>query len=104
VRRTDPGDPAKCPVWQLHQVYSSQETLDWAAEGCRGANIGCLECKAPLIETTQAELAVFRDRAQPYIEDPSLVRDIITDGCEAARVVARETMEQVREAVGLGHR
>ena len=104
VRRTDPGDPAKCPVWQLHQVYSKQETLDWVQEGCRSAGIGCLECKEPVIEAVLAELAPIRERAENYEEDPEAVRSVIADGCERARSAARETLEEVRQAMGLVYR
>ena len=103
VRRTDPGDPAKCPVWQLHQVYSNDETRAWAQDGCTTAGIGCIECKQPVIKQVIAEQEVFRERAQPYIDDPSLVRNIVADGCERARKMANETMREVREAVGLDY-
>ena len=104
VRRTDPGDPEKCPVWDLHQVYSDDSVRQWAAEGCRSAGIGCLDCKQPVVEAVQRELNGFRERAAPYVEDPELVRQIISDGCETAREVARETMDEVRSAVGLAYR
>ncbi|HHJ11576.1 MAG TPA: tryptophan--tRNA ligase [Chromatiales bacterium] len=101
VRRTDPGDPEKCPVWQFHLVYSDDKTREWVQEGCRSAGIGCLECKQPVIEAVQAELRQIRERAREYEEDPAAVRSIINEGCERAREVARETMEEVREAMGL---
>ncbi len=101
VRRSDPGDPEKCPVWEFHQIYSSQATREWVEAGCRSAGIGCLDCKQPVIEAVLAEQAPIRERAQEYIENPSVVRNIVGEGCEAAREVARETMEEVREAVGL---
>lgn len=104
VRRTDPGDPAKCPVWQLHEVYSGEQTKRWANEGCRTAGIGCLECKAPIIEAVNAELAPMRERAKHYTDNPGLVRTIVADGCEAARDVARATLDEVRDALGLVHR
>ena len=103
VRRTDPGDPAKCPVWQLHQVYSSDETRAWAQQGCTTAGIGCIECKQPVIQAVLKEQEAFRERAQPYLDDPSLVRNIVADGCERARKMALETMREVREAVGLDY-
>ena len=103
VRRTDPGDPAKCPVWQLHQIYSSDQTRAWVQEGCTTAGIGCIECKQPVIKEIIKEQEVFHERAQPYIDDPSLVRNIIADGCERARKMATETMREVREAVGLDY-
>lgn len=101
VRRTDPGDPDKCPVWQFHQIYSDQATCMWVQEGCRSASIGCIECKQPVIEAVLKEQAVMRERAQPYVDDPSLVRNMLADGCERARKLAQETMRDVREAMGL---
>src|SRR3954447_19638363 len=101
VRRTDPGNPERCPVWGLHQVYSSQETRDWAWQGCTTAGIGCLECKQPVIDAIIREQQPIRERAQRYLDDPSLVRNIVADGCERARKLAEETMRDVREAMGL---
>jgi tryptophanyl-tRNA synthetase len=101
VRRTDPGTPEKCPVWQFHQVYSSDAVRDWVQQGCRSAGIGCIECKQPVIEAVLAELAPLRDRAAEYAAQPDLVRNVINDGCERARDVARETMEEVRHAMCL---
>jgi tryptophanyl-tRNA synthetase len=104
VRRSDPGEPERCPVWQLHQVYSPQATRDWVVAGCRSAGIGCLECKQPVIDAVIAEQQVFIERAQPYVENPKRVRDIMDEGCERARAVARETMRDVKAAMGLGYR
>jgi tryptophanyl-tRNA synthetase len=104
VRRADPGEPEKCPVWPLHKIYSGAETQDWVQKGCRSAGIGCLECKQPLIDAVLAELAPMRERAQEFERNPALVRNIIAEGCEAARDVARATMEEVREAMGLAYR
>ena len=103
VRRTDPGDPEKCPVWGLHQVYSSQETRDWVVRGCTTAGIGCLECKQPVIDAIIREQQPIRERAQRYLDDPSLVRNIVADGCERARKLAEETMRDVRDAMGLSY-
>ena len=103
VRRNDPGDPNKCPVWQFHHVYSDESTRDWVNEGCRSASIGCVDCKQPLIESLLKEQAEIAERAQPYIEDPTLVRNIIADGCEKARETADETMEQVRSTMNLDY-
>ncbi len=103
VRRTDPGDPEKCPVWQLHSVYSDDKTRDWVQQGCRSAGIGCIECKQPVIEAIQNELAPIRERAQVYLDDPTLVRNIISDGNDRARKLAGETMREVREAMGLDY-
>ncbi|CAJ0808293.1 tryptophan--tRNA ligase [Ralstonia wenshanensis] len=101
VRRTDPGDPDKCPVWQLHQVYSDTDTKEWVQKGCRSAGIGCLECKQPVIEGILREQQPMLERAQKYMDDPSLLRAIIADGCDNARKVTQETMREVREAMGL---
>ena len=101
VRRTDPGDPDKCPVFDLHRIYSTEETRQWAAEGCRTAGIGCIECKKPLIEAVVGEIRGFRDRAQQFEENPELVQGIVSEGCERARDTARRTMADVREAIGL---
>ncbi|UCV17280.1 tryptophan--tRNA ligase [Ferribacterium limneticum] len=104
VRRTDPGDPAKCPVWQLHLVYSNDACKEWVQQGCRTAGIGCIECKQPVIDAILKEQAPMRERAQVYLDDPTLVKNIIADGCEKAREYARETMRDVREAMGLEYR
>ena len=101
VRRSDPGEPNNCPVYALHQVYSEEETLDWAANGCRTADIGCVDCKGPLIDSVNDERAVFRQRAQQFEDDPDLVRAIIQEGSEKARSVARETLDDVKEAIGI---
>ena len=103
VRRTDPGDPEKCPVWQLHQVYSDETTKEWVVRGCKSAGIGCLECKQPLIDAILKEQEPMRERAQLYLDDPSLVRAIVADGCDKARKLAQETMRDVREAMGLSY-
>jgi tryptophanyl-tRNA synthetase len=103
VRRTDPGDPDKCPVWNLHQVYSTPEVKDWVQKGCRTAGIGCLECKQPVIEAMNAEIAPIRERAGQFEDDPTLVRNIIQDGCEKASDLANDTMRDVREAMGLNY-
>ncbi|HTH95575.1 MAG TPA: tryptophan--tRNA ligase [Rhodocyclaceae bacterium] len=101
VRRTDPGDPDKCPVWQLHQVYSGDDVKEWVQQGCRSAGIGCIECKQPVIEGMLKEQEPMRERARVYEEDPGLVKNIVADGCERARKLAQETMRDVREAMGL---
>lgn len=103
VRRTDPGDPEKCPVWQLHQVYSDDSTKEWVIKGCKSAGIGCLECKQPVIDAILKEQEPMRERAQLYLDDPSLVRAIVADGCDKARKLAQETMRDVREAMGLSY-
>lgn len=101
VRRTDPGDPARCPVWQFHLVYSDDATREWVTQGCTSAGIGCLECKAPVAEAMIEEQKPMHERAQTYLDDPTLVRNIVADGCDKARKVAQETMRDVREAMGL---
>jgi tryptophanyl-tRNA synthetase len=101
VKLTDPGDPSKCPVWQLHEVYSVQDTLDWVVEGCTKAKIGCIECKTPLIKSVVDELGPMQERIAKYQSDPNLIQEIIFEGSERARVVAKETMEDVRDAMGL---
>ena len=103
VRRTDPGDPEKCPVWQFHLVYSNDATQQWVREGCTSAGIGCLDCKQPVIDAVLAEQQPMHERAKPYEEDPTLVRNLIADGCEKARDLAQETLRDVREAMGLSY-
>jgi tryptophanyl-tRNA synthetase len=101
VKRSDPGNPDVCPVWQLHLVYSNAERKDWVRKGCTTAGIGCLECKQPVIDAINAELAPIRERAQAYVEDPTLVKTVLADGCDRARKLATETIRDVREAIGL---
>jgi tryptophanyl-tRNA synthetase len=103
IRRTDPGEPAKCPVWQLHEVYSNQITQDWVQVGCKGASIGCIECKQPVIDAVLKELKPIQERAAQYAEDPTLVKNIVAEGCEKARKLARETMRDVRDVMGLNY-
>ena len=103
VRRTDPGDPARCPVWNFHEVYSSDETKAWAAQGCKSAGIGCLDCKQPVIDAIQAEQAPWRERAETYLSNPKQVHWIVEMGTERARTVARQTMKDVRDAMGLSY-
>ncbi len=99
-RRTDPGNPLKCPVWKLHEAYSDDEVKQWVHEGCTTAGIGCIDCKQPLIDEVLAEQSSMHERARRYTEDPTLVRNIIADGCERASSVAEETMSEVRRCVG----
>ncbi len=101
VRRTDPGNPANCPVWQFHQVYSGDDVRQWVTDGCTRAGIGCIECKQPVIDAVLAELAPIRERALHYEDNPDQVRNILADGCEKAQELARDTMRDVREAMGL---
>ena len=104
VRRTDPGDPDKCPVWDLHKLYSSDETRDWVQQGCRSGGIGCLECKKPLIDKVVAEVTTMRQRAREYEENPDLIHGIIAGGCAKAREVAGQTLDDVKQAMGLVYR
>jgi len=101
VRRTDAGDPERCPVWQLHQVYSPDDVQQWVVKGCKSAGIGCIECKQPVYEAILKEQEPMHERAQPYLDEPSLVRAIVADGCDVARKFAQETMRDVREAMGI---
>ncbi len=101
VRRTDAGTPEKCPVWALHQVYSDDAVRQWVHDSCSQAKIGCLECKQPVVDAVLAELAPMQERAAYYHETPSLIRNLIDDGCEKARELARDTMRDVRQAMGL---
>ncbi len=101
VKRTDPGNPEKCPVWQFHEIYSSEDTRSWVKEGCTTAGIGCIECKQPVIDAVELELQPIRERANEYLEDEATVQSIIKEGCEEARDVARDTLDDVREAIGL---
>ncbi len=101
VRRTDPGDPAKCPVWQFHEVYSDESMRDWVQQGCKSASIGCVDCKQPVIDAVLEELRPMQERAREFEEQPDVVRNIINEGCETAREEARETMDIVRHVMSL---
>ena len=103
IRLTDRGDPKKCPVWNLHEVYSDDSLKKWVVEGCTNAKIGCLDCKKPLIDAVLKEQAPIRERANEYLNDPQTVCGIITEGCDAARDIAKETLDEVREAMGLSY-
>ena len=104
VRLTDPGDPDKCPVWQFHEVYSDEDTRNWVQKGCRSAGIGCLECKQPLIDAVIAEVRPIKEKARQFQENPAMVRAIINEGSEKARDMAKETLDDVRHAMGLNYR
>lgn len=101
VRRTDPGTPEKCPVWDLHKIYSDDSTREWVYNGCRTAGIGCLDCKKPLIDKVVEEINTMRKRAQEFEESPELLRNIVTEGAEKAREAARATLDEVRRAMNL---
>jgi len=104
VRRTDPGDPARCPVWQFHEVYSTDEVKSWVQEGCRTAGIGCIDCKQPVIDAVLEELKPMQERARQFEDQPDLVRSIIDEGCEAAAKQAGETLAEVRQTMSLNYR
>jgi len=104
VRLTDAGNPDNCPVWQLHEVYSADEVKSWVKTGCTTAGIGCLECKQPLVDCIKRETAEFKVRAKEFEDDPDLVRNIIAEGSDRARDIAKETMQNVREVMGLSYR
>ncbi len=101
IRRTDPGDPEKCPVWEFHQVYTDEATKATLSEGCRTAGIGCIDCKQYVVDAILDELKPIQLRVKEYLNDISGVDSIISEGCEAARDVAQDTMEEVRKVMGL---
>jgi len=101
IRRTDAGNPKHCPVWQLHEVYTDQATHDWVQQGCTSAAIGCIECKQPVIDAINQMLVPMRERAAQFEQDPELLNRILREGAERARVTARETLHDVRQAMGL---
>jgi len=101
VHLTDPGDPNKCPVWNLHEIYGKQDQLDWVMDGCTKAKMGCIECKKPVIDSIVAELKPIQESIEKYKSEPNLIQEIIFDGSERARRVAKETMQEVRDAMGL---
>ncbi len=104
IRRTDPGEPFKCPVWKFHEVYSSDDVKQWVLDGCRSAGIGCLDCKQPVIDAVLQEQAPIRERSEEFLSEPDTVRAIVDEGCEHARQVARETLDEVRQAMNLVYR
>lgn len=103
VRRVDPGDPDKCPVWQFHRIYSSTEVKEWVQKGCKTAGIGCLECKQPVIDAINQQLAPMQEIAKEYAEDPVLVKSILAEGSEEARKEARETLDEVKAAMHIDY-
>jgi tryptophanyl-tRNA synthetase len=103
IRRNDPGDPDKCPVWGLHKVYSDEQTRDWVNEGCRSAGIGCIDCKNRLNDAIQAELDPIRKRGQELSNNLDYVKSVVAEGCSEARDTARDTMEDIRAAMGVDY-
>jgi len=103
IKRSDPGDPEKCPVWQFHLIYSDKQRQEWVQKGCKSAGIGCLECKQPVIDAVLHEQKPMHERAQMYLDDPTLVRNIIADGCEKAQKLAQETLRDVKQVMGLNY-
>lgn len=101
VRRSDPGEPEKCPVWRFHQVYSAEDVQAWVLKGCRTAGIGCLDCKQPVIDAVLKEQAPIRERAAQYEKDTVKIRTILKQGAKVAREAAQETLKEVRSVMGL---
>ena len=101
IKLTDPGDPNKCPVWQMHQIYSTEETRNWVNDGCTNAKIGCIECKKPVVDSIVSELEPIQEEISKYESNPNLIQEIIFEGSERARVVAKSTMEEVKDAMGI---
>lgn len=103
VKRTDPGEPTKCPVWQLHQVYSDQSVQSWVQTGCRQASIGCVDCKRPVIDSIQKELAPIQENIKLFDSDPGYLKRVLAEGCEVARDAAHKTMTEVQTLMGLDY-
>lgn len=103
AKRSDPGNPKNCPVWQFHLVYSDEGTRQWVTQGCVTAGIGCLDCKQPVIDGILHEQQPMLARAKHYIENLKIVKEIIDNGTTRARSVAQETMRDVRDAMGLNY-
>ncbi|HHU0089585.1 TPA: tryptophan--tRNA ligase [Legionella pneumophila] len=103
VKRTDPGEPEKCPVWQFHKVYSNEEVKDWVQKGCRTAGIGCIDCKRPVIGAIHQELKPIQEAISDYEADLGSVKRIVAEGSEAAREEGNKTLNTVREVMGLDY-
>jgi len=101
IRRKDPGNPDKCPVGDLHKIFSSQETLAKVYDGCTTAGIGCLECKGWAADAIVRHLAPIQERRTHFEQNPALVTDILHDGSRRAAARAEQTMQDVRTAMGL---
>ncbi len=103
VKRTDPGDPDKCPVWQFHKVYSDEEVKSWVQTGCKTAGIGCIECKRPVIDAVTNELASIQSSIKDYESDLGSVKRIVSEGSENAREQAAKTLEEIKEAMNIDY-
>jgi tryptophanyl-tRNA synthetase len=103
IRRNDKGSPDRCPVWKLHEIYSTPNIQEWCSTGCTTADIGCLDCKQPLIDAISRQQQDLINNAAPYIEDPTLVKRIISDGCLRAREVASENIKQIKQAMNIDY-
>ena len=101
IKLTDPGDPNKCPVFQMHKIYSSEDTSNWVTDGCKNAKIGCIDCKKPIVDSIISELRPIQEEIAKYQSNPNLIQEIIFEGSERARSVAKATMEEVRDAMGI---
>ncbi|WP_115709140.1 tryptophan--tRNA ligase [Legionella sainthelensi] len=103
VKRTDPGEPEKCPVWQFHKIYSNEEVKNWVQIGCRTAGIGCIECKRPVVDSINNELKPIQEAITEYESDLGSVKRIVSEGSESAREVACKNLSTVREVMGLDY-
>jgi tryptophanyl-tRNA synthetase len=102
-RRVDPGDPDVCPVFDLHKAFSTRDTQEWAAQGCRSAGIGCLDCKGRLLDHLLHRLEEFHARRPGFASRPDTVWDILEEGAKRARAAAAATMEEVRRVMKVGY-
>ncbi len=103
IRLKDPGNPTKCPVWRLHEIYSNKEVLQWVDNGCRSAKIGCLDCKGPLIDSINKEQLKFIENSKQYSKDYNLVKNILTDGAEKAIDIAENTIQIVKKVMNINY-
>lgn len=103
IKRIDPGEPEKCPVWQWHKIYSNTEVKDWVTAGCRSAKIGCVDCKRPLVNSINQELMPLQESIAEFSSDLGSVKRIMVEGSEVARDEAAKTLKEVREAMGLDY-
>ncbi len=103
VKRTDPGEPNNCPVWPFHHIYSDEDVQEWVTTGCRSAGIGCVDCKAKIVDSINAELMPIQEARREYEEDPALVKSIVAEGSDAAREEAKATLDEVKSVMGLDY-